>query len=53
MWDKGTGQLHGIYEGDSSVANMVQGHPELPLIAVSGIDTTVKVSAGLQGQNFS
>jgi WD repeat-containing protein 42A len=44
MWDKKTGQLHGIYEGDSSVVNMVQGHPELPLIATSGIDTTVKVS---------
>lgn len=26
------------------MVNMVQGHPELPLIAVSGIDTTVKVN---------
>ena len=44
IWNKPTGTLHGIYEGDSSVVNMVEGHPTLPLIAVSGIDTTVKVS---------
>lgn len=44
IWNKSTGTLHGIYEGDSSVVNMVEGHPTLPLIAVSGIDTTVKVS---------
>jgi len=49
IWDKKTGKLHGIYEGDSSVVNMVQGHPELPLIAVSGIDTTVKLFAPAHG----
>jgi WD40 repeat protein len=53
MWDKRTGKLHGIYEGDSSVVNMVQGHPELPLIAVSGIDTTVKVSFDSDCQKYS
>ena len=43
VWIKATGALHGIYEGDGSVVNMVEGHPHLPLVAVSGIDTTVKV----------
>lgn len=43
IWDKATGKLHGIYEGDGSVVNVVEGHPHLPLVAVSGIDTTVKV----------
>jgi DDB1- and CUL4-associated factor 8 len=43
IWDKATAALRGIYEGDSSVVNMVEGHPHLPLVAVSGIDTTVKV----------
>lgn len=43
IWRKTTGALHGIYEGDGSVVNMVEGHPHLPLVAVSGIDTTVKV----------
>lgn len=43
MWEKSTGRLHGIYEGDGSIVNVIEGHPRLPLIAVSGIDTTVKV----------
>ena len=45
MWKKATGQLHDILEGDSSVVNVIEGHPHLPLVAVSGIDTTVKVCA--------
>ena len=44
IWDKHDGKLQGIYEGDSSVVNIIEGHPYLPLVAVSGIDTTVKVS---------
>lgn len=43
IWHKASGKLHGIYEGDGSVVNVVEGHPFLPLIAVSGIDSTVKV----------
>lgn len=43
VWDKATGALHGIYEGDSTVVNVVEGHPHFALLAVSGIDTTVKV----------
>jgi WD40 repeat protein len=43
IWDKNDGKLQGIYEGDSSVVNIIEGHPYLPLVAVSGIDTTVKV----------
>lgn len=45
VWHKSTGALHGIYEGDSSVVNVIEGHPYLPLVAVSGIDTTIKASA--------
>ncbi len=43
LWEKGSGRLHGIYEGDGSVVNVIEAHPRLPLLAVSGIDTTVKV----------
>lgn len=43
IWSKATGSLQGIYEGDSSVVNVIEGHPHFPLVAVSGIDTTVKV----------
>jgi WD40 repeat protein len=47
IWRKATGSLHGILEGDSSVVNVIESHPRLPLIAVSGIDTTVKVRSVL------
>lgn len=43
LWDKSTADLNGIYEGDGEVVNVIEGHPFLPLLAVSGIDTTVKV----------
>ncbi|KAK0190897.1 WD40-repeat-containing domain protein [Armillaria mellea] len=45
VWNKESGSLHGIYEGDGSVVNVIEGHPHLPLVAVSGIDTTVKLFA--------
>lgn len=43
VWSKDSGKLNGIYEGDGSVVNVIEGHPTLPLVAVSGIDTTVKL----------
>ncbi|SJL07535.1 uncharacterized protein ARMOST_10885 [Armillaria ostoyae] len=45
VWNKESGSLQGIYEGDGSVVNVIEGHPHLPLVAVSGIDTTVKLFA--------
>jgi WD40 repeat protein len=44
LWRKDTGDLHEVVEGDGSVVNVIEAHPSLPLIAVSGIDYTVKVS---------
>ncbi|KAI1795233.1 WD40 repeat-like protein [Ganoderma leucocontextum] len=49
MWEKDTGKLHDILEGDSSVVNVIEGHPYLPLVAVSGIDYTVKLFAPRSG----
>ncbi|KAG1754079.1 WD40 repeat-like protein [Suillus paluster] len=43
VWRKSTGELVDILEGDQHVVNVIESHPHLPLIAVSGIDTTVKV----------
>jgi WD40 repeat protein len=43
LWDKMTGKLQGIYEGDGSIVNVIEAHPFLPILAVSGIDSTVKV----------
>ncbi|ORY73852.1 WD40-repeat-containing domain protein [Leucosporidium creatinivorum] len=43
VWDKESEELVGIFEGDGSVVNVLQSHPRLPLIAISGIDPTVKI----------
>jgi len=52
IWRKATGKLHAILEGDSSVVNVIESHPLLPLIAVSGIDTTVKLFAPARGPSL-
>ncbi|KAJ5654739.1 hypothetical protein N7490_001742 [Penicillium lividum] len=43
MWDRKTANLVNILEGDSEVVNVVQGHPYEPTMAVSGIDSTIKI----------
>lgn len=48
LWHKSSGDLHGVYEGDGTVVNVIESHPRLPLVAVSGIDTTVKVSSRMR-----
>jgi len=49
VFRRSTGELHGIYEGDGSVVNVIEGHPHLPLVAVSGIDHTVKLFSPQDG----
>jgi len=51
VWRRSTGSLHGIYEGDSSIVNVVEGHPHLPVVAVSGLDHTVKLFGPGYGPN--
>ncbi|KAF9884439.1 hypothetical protein FE257_001770 [Aspergillus nanangensis] len=43
VWERKSGKLVNILEGDSDVVNVVQGHPYEPTIACSGIDNTIKV----------
>ncbi|KAG9535145.1 WD40 repeat-like protein, partial [Aureobasidium melanogenum] len=43
VWDRKTGRLVNILEGDGEVVNVLQGHPYEPMLAVSGIDHTIKV----------
>ena len=43
IWDRKTTEVVNILEGDGEVVNVVQGHPFEPMIAVSGIDSTVKI----------
>lgn len=49
IWRKSTGELLDILEGDQQVVNVIESHPHLPLVAVSGIDTTVKLFAPARG----
>lgn len=49
IWRKSTGELVDILEGDQHVVNVIESHPHLPLVAVSGIDTTVKLFAPARG----
>ncbi|KIW22352.1 hypothetical protein, variant 1 [Cladophialophora immunda] len=50
IWDRKTCKILNILEGDGEVVNVVQGHPYEPLIACSGIDSTVKIF-GPGGEN--
>ncbi|OCK85448.1 WD40 repeat-like protein [Lepidopterella palustris CBS 459.81] len=43
IWDKKSSQLINILEGDGEVVNVVQPHPYEPMLAVSGIDHTIKI----------
>jgi DDB1- and CUL4-associated factor 6 len=43
IWDRKTCKVVNILEGDGEVVNVVQGHPYEPMIACSGIDSTVKI----------
>ncbi|KAK4507544.1 hypothetical protein PRZ48_001279 [Zasmidium cellare] len=43
IWDRKTSELVNILEGDGEVVNVVQSHPYETLLAVSGIDHTIKI----------
>ncbi|KAJ7682765.1 WD40 repeat-like protein [Mycena polygramma] len=49
VWRKSDTTLHALLEGDSTIVNVIEGHPHLPLFAASGIDTTVKLFAPVSG----
>jgi nuclear receptor interaction protein len=43
IWDRKTSKLINILEGDGEVVNVIQGHPYETMLAVSGIDHTIKI----------
>ncbi|EMC94346.1 hypothetical protein BAUCODRAFT_73625 [Baudoinia panamericana UAMH 10762] len=43
LWDRKTAELVNVLEGDGEVVNVVQGHPFETVLAVSGIDHTIKI----------
>lgn len=45
VWDKVSGKLIKLLEGDTHVVNCVQEHPNLNILATSGIDYDIKIWA--------
>ncbi|KAK9766152.1 hypothetical protein K7432_004990 [Basidiobolus ranarum] len=43
IWEKKSRKIVQILKGDEDVVNCIQGHPFEPAIAVSGIDSTIKI----------
>ncbi|KAL9023481.1 MAG: hypothetical protein Q9196_007176 [Gyalolechia fulgens] len=43
IWDKKTSEIVNILQGDGEIVNVIQGHPYEPVLAVSGIDSTIKI----------
>lgn len=43
IWDRKTRELVNVLEGDGETVNVIQGHPYEPMLAVSGIDHTIKI----------
>ncbi|KAK5944270.1 hypothetical protein PMZ80_003551 [Knufia obscura] len=43
IWDRKTTEIVSVLEGDQEVVNVIQGHPYEPMIACSGIDSTIKI----------
>ncbi|KAJ1838380.1 hypothetical protein LPJ70_005483, partial [Coemansia sp. RSA 2708] len=49
LWDRQTMDIVQIVRGDSEVVNIVESHPALPIVAVSGIDSEVQIFGLAQG----
>ena len=43
VWDRKTTELVNVLQGDGEVVNVLQGHPYETMLAVSGIDHTIKI----------
>ena len=43
IWERNTGKLLNVLKADSDVVNVMTGHPHEPMLAVSGIDHTIKI----------
>ncbi|KAL9546674.1 hypothetical protein MBANPS3_006542 [Mucor bainieri] len=43
IWDKKTAKILQILQADQDIVNVAKGHPTIPILAVSGIDSTTKI----------
>eukprot|EP00800_Vazella_pourtalesii_P015375 TRINITY_DN4120_c0_g2_i11.p1 TRINITY_DN4120_c0_g2~~TRINITY_DN4120_c0_g2_i11.p1 ORF type:complete len:539 (-),score=60.38 TRINITY_DN4120_c0_g2_i11:163-1779(-) len=51
IWDKSTSNLVLGFQGDASIVNCVQWNPNFSMLAVSGIDNTIKLCSVKQTEN--
>lgn len=47
MWDKSTSRILNVFEADQNVVNVIEENPRFKVLAVSGIDHSIKVKAGI------
>lgn len=50
VWDRFTGEIEMLLQGDQHVVNCIQPHPTYPLLATSGIDYDIKLWAPTREQ---
>lgn len=43
VYEAGSGEVSQIFRGDSQVCNCIRPHPTMPIIATSGLDSSVKI----------
>ena len=53
IWDKSTSNLVLGFQGDASIVNCVQWNPNFSILAVSGIDNTIKLCSVKETENHA
>lgn len=53
VWERKSGNIHSIYKADSAIVNCVLPHPEICLMATSGIDHDIKIWCPLRTEDKS
>jgi len=51
FWDRISGSILKVYQGDNDLVNCLQPHPYLPIIATSGIEDVVKIWSPSHSEN--
>ncbi|KAL9916906.1 WD and tetratricopeptide repeats protein 1 isoform X1 [Glossina fuscipes] len=49
IWDRKTCNIHSVYKADSAIVNCVVPHPDICMMATSGIDHNIKIWSPLDG----
>lgn len=50
IWDRKTTNIHSVYKADSAIVNCVLPHPQICMMATSGIDHNIKIWSPMDGE---